>query len=56
MATLENLQLNIANFDRIAGFGGVEPIEAIAKLGDVGEEIAFDDFFDGGDIGVFVED
>lgn len=53
---LEDLELGVANDDGIAGAGGLEPVEAVAELGDVGEEITLDDLLDRGDISVLVED
>lgn len=53
---LKYLELNIANDDGIAGAGGLEPVEAVAELGDVGKEVTLNDLLDRGDICVLVED
>uniref|UniRef100_A0A7C8ZC15 Uncharacterized protein n=1 Tax=Opuntia streptacantha TaxID=393608 RepID=A0A7C8ZC15_OPUST len=55
-AALHNLELGISDLNRIATPHGLKPIKAITELRNVGEEVALDDFLNGGDIGILVED
>lgn len=54
-AAFEDFQLGFANDDRVTGFDGFEPIEAIAELGDVGEVIALDDLLQRLHVRVLIE-
>lgn len=55
-AALLDLELGVADEDGVAGADGLQPVEAVAELGDVGEEVALDDILDGGDVRVLIED
>lgn len=52
---MNDVELGVLDDDRIATALGLEPFEAISKLGDVGEEVSLDDLLDGGNISIFVE-
>jgi len=54
-AAVQDLELRIAEDERVAGPHSLEPIEAVAEAGEVREEVPLDDALDGGDVGVLVE-
>lgn len=56
LAAFEDFELGVADEEGIAAANGLEPVEAVAELGNVGEEVALDDLFDGGNVGVLIED
>lgn len=54
-AALEDLELRVAEDERVAGAQGLEPVEAVAEAREVREEVPLDDPLDGRDVGVLVE-
>lgn len=53
-AALEDLELSVTDENGIMATNCLQPIEAIAQLGDVGEKVSLDDLLNGGHIRVFV--
>jgi len=54
-AAVEDLELRVAEDERVAGTHRLEPVKAVPKAREVREEVPLDDALDCGDVGVLVE-
>ncbi|KAM1406509.1 hypothetical protein ACFXTH_001174 [Malus domestica] len=53
--TLDDLQLSISDLNQVTGLDHFESVEEVLRLGNIGNELPFDDLLDCGDIGVLIE-